>query len=93
MTDKENSTQSEKAWWQPAMALFLRMSTWIVIPVIIAAFIGKWIDSKYDSDPWALLLCVGLSFFVSMVGIVRIANREYEKVEISEEAKKKIKNN
>ena len=93
MMDKARNTQSEKAWWQPAMALFLRMSTWIVIPVIISAFIGKWIDSKFGTDPWVLLVCVGVSFLVSMIGITNIASRELKKIESSEEVEKKIKNN
>ena len=88
--DKARNTQSEKAWWQPAMALFLRMSTWIVIPVIISAFIGKWIDSKFGTDPWVLLVCVGVSFLVSMIGITNIASRELKKIESSEEVEKKI---
>jgi len=86
---QSQDTQSKKAWWAPVMVIFLRMSTWIVIPVVVAAFIGKWIDQKYGTDPWILLVCVGASFLISMVGIVRIASREYKIIESEEEQKKK----
>jgi len=89
--NKENDlAENKKAWWQPAMALFLRMSSWIVVPVIIAAFIGKWLDKKYNTEPWILLVSVGFSFLVSMIGIVRIASKEYKKVELNTETKEEI---
>ncbi|PLX21022.1 hypothetical protein C0584_04530 [Candidatus Parcubacteria bacterium] len=87
MVEKIENTQTRKAWWQPAMALFLRMSAWIGVPVIIAAFLGKWFDNRYNSEPWGILGFIGLSFIISMVGIVRQAGREYKKIESEENNK------
>jgi len=84
----DQNRQNTKAWWQPAMALFLRMSVWIVTPVVVAAFIGKWIDKTYGSAPWGFLGIMGLSFFFSMFVIIRIVLSEYAKIEKSEEKNK-----
>jgi len=57
-------------WWQPGLVLFFRLSGWIAGPVIVAVFVGKWLDKKYNTGPWLFLLIVGVAFFLSMFGIV-----------------------
>jgi F0F1-type ATP synthase assembly protein I len=84
--DKNNSSAP---WWQPSLVLFGRLSGWIAGPVIIAIFVGKWLDSRYGTEPWLFLLLVGVAFFLSSFGIVRDAMREMKRIE--EEAKKKKK--
>ena len=91
MEEKKEDTQSEKAWWQPAMALFLRMSVWIAVPVVIAVLSGKWFDNKYDTEPWGLLSLVGLSFIFSMLKIIKMVLREYKKIENESVTKEKNK--
>jgi F0F1-type ATP synthase assembly protein I len=86
-TDKEN-TQNNKAWWIPAIALFLRMSVWIIVPVMIAVIIGKWFDNEYNTEPWGLLGIIGLSFIFSIFMIVKIVLDEYKNIEKEEENKK-----
>ena len=73
--------KKEKAWWADGLMLFARLSSWIAIPVILGAFLGKYLDDKYDSEPWLFLLLVGLSFIVSMIGLVRNTLKEYKKIE------------
>jgi F0F1-type ATP synthase assembly protein I len=85
--DKEN-TQNNKAWWIPAIALFLRMSVWIIVPVMIAVIIGKWFDNEYNTEPWGLLGIIGLSFIFSIFMIVKIVLDEYKNIEKEEENKK-----
>lgn len=83
-TSKED--QSNIPWWQPSVILFTRLSGWIGGPIIIALFVGKWLDNKYDSEPWLFLLSVGVAFVVSSFGIVKEASEAMKK--ISEEATK-----
>lgn len=68
-------------WWQPAVLMFARLSGWIAGPVIVAIFLGKWLDKKYSTEPWLFLLSVGIAFAVSMVGIVRDTKKEMGKIE------------
>jgi F0F1-type ATP synthase assembly protein I len=75
-------------WWQPGVVLFTRLSGWIAGPVIIAVFVGKWLDNKYNTAPWLFLLTVGIAFAISMFGIVREAMTELKKIDRENEKKK-----
>lgn len=70
------------------MVLFGRLSGWIAGPIVIALFVGKWLDKKYNSEPWLFLLCVGLAFILSSVGIVREAKVMINKIVEDEKFKK-----
>jgi len=91
--DKNDKVKSNnKAWWQPALILFFRFSSWIAFPVLVGAFIGSWADDKYNGGKsFYLFFLIGLSFFVSMYGLVREAGREFKRIEAEENKKKKEK--
>lgn len=71
------------------MVLFTRLSGWIAGPIIAALFVGKWLDKKYDSEPWLFLISVGLAFIVSSIGIVKESKKLMNKI-VEEEKKKKL---
>lgn len=77
----------KQAWWQPAILMFFRLSVWIAVPIIIALFIGKWLDEKYQSEPWLFLLSIGAAFIISLAGLVKNTLNEYKKIEEVERAK------
>jgi len=78
---EEEDKKNNIAWWQPALIMFVKLSGWIGFPIIIALFLGKWLDKKYDSEPWLLLSCIGVAFVISMVGLVKETASEYKKIE------------
>lgn len=80
------------AWWQPGIVLFARLSSWIVGPILLAVFIGKYLDKKYHSEPWLFLLCTGVSFVVSMIAMVFIGLREFKKIDTQQDQSGKNKN-
>lgn len=82
--DKKSNERAP--WWQPALVLFVKLSGWIAGPIILGVILGKWLDRKYGTEPWLFLITVGVSFFLSMFGIVRDSLREMKKIE--EQAKK-----
>lgn len=71
------------------MLLFGRLSGWIAGPIIVALFIGKWLDKKYNSEPWLFLASVAVAFVVSSVGIVRESKVVMDKI-IEDEKKKNL---
>lgn len=92
--DKKNSSflpENSKLWWQPALMMSAKLSGWIAAPIIIAVFLGEWLDKKYGTEPWLFLASVGIAFFISMVGLVVEAKREFRKIE-SENKNLKNKN-
>ena len=82
---------SKKAWWQPAMTIFGQVTSWIVAPILIALFLGKYLDEKNGSDPWFFLGLTGMAFMVSCIGIARIASKYIKQIE-QEDKKSKQKN-
>ena len=90
--------ETNALWWQPSLVLFGRLSGWIGGPIIVAVFLGKWLDKKYSSEPKLFLLCVGVAFFVSTFGIARDASEAMKKItddakkdkELKDKAKKEI---
>ena len=73
--------QPVRPWWLPAMMMFARFSVWIAGPIIIALYVGKWLDGKYGTEPWLFLGTIGLSFLVSMFGLTTSALKEFKKIE------------
>lgn len=84
---KENSKNTKAPWWQPGLVLFGRLSGWIAVPVIIGVFVGKYLDKKYNTEPWLFLLSVGAAFILSMFGIIRDAMRAMKEIEKEESDK------
>ncbi len=62
------------------------MTGWILVPAIVGATLGMWLDGKYGTAPWLFLLILGLSFIISIVGVARIALAEFRRLD--EEGKK-----
>jgi len=89
---KESEEKNNQAWWQPAVMMFAKLSGWIAAPIVIALYLGKWLDKKYDSAPRWLLICIGAAFFISMIGLVKETIREYKKIDRLGEEKKNSKN-
>ena len=63
------------------LRLLSNITAWIVGPVIVGVFLGKWLDQKFNTDPWLFLASVGFCFLVSIFGLVKSALREFKKIE------------
>jgi F0F1-type ATP synthase assembly protein I len=73
--------QPKEAWWSAPVQMFLRVSGWIALPLIISLFLGQWLDQKFSTAPWLLIVCSGIAFMFSMYGIVSNAKKEFKKIE------------
>lgn len=65
MSDKDEKNY----WWQVGLKMFAESSGWIALPVVGALFVGRWLDSKYNSQPIFFLSLTGLAFIISSIGI------------------------
>jgi len=63
------------------LRLLSNITVWIVGPVLVGVFLGKWLDQKFNTDPWLFLASVGFCFLVSIFGLVKSALREFKKIE------------
>lgn len=84
---KPTNEDLQDPWWRPALFLFFELSGWIAGPIIIAVFVGEWLDQRYGTEPWLYLASVGVAFTISTIGIVRGAMKAMKKIEEQEKAK------
>jgi F0F1-type ATP synthase assembly protein I len=84
----KDSMQSKEVWWLAPVQMFLRISGWVALPLILSLFLGKWLDRKYDSAPWLLIATSAIAFITSMYGIIRNAKQEFKKIEEENKDKK-----
>ena len=67
--------------WVEPVKIAARLSSWIIFPVIAGFLLGSYLDNKYDSSPKWFLIVIGVSFFISMFGLVKNTIEEYKKIE------------
>ncbi len=79
---------NSKDLWKPALVLFSVLTGWIVVPVIIALFLGKYLDKRYDTEPWIFIVLIAVAFLTSMFKI-GMTSRQYMKDLEKEEKNKK----
>jgi len=59
--------------WRPALLLMGQISGWIVGPVLLALFLGRYLDERYRTEPWFFLGLTLLAFLISCSAIIKIA--------------------
>ncbi|KKQ80340.1 MAG: hypothetical protein UT02_C0011G0013 [Parcubacteria group bacterium GW2011_GWC2_38_7] len=86
------NSKNEKAWWQPAIEVFVQVSGWIVFPLLIGIYLGRWLQDKWGHEPWIYISCVAVAFVITNVGLIFIilkAAKQMQKVvDESKEQKK-----
>ena len=88
---EENQQNSNRkgAWWAPAMQLMGDVSTWIVVPIVLALVFGKMLDTHFGTKPIIFLTLAGFAFLVTCFGIFRIMKNYMKKLKESEKAETK----
>jgi F0F1-type ATP synthase assembly protein I len=66
-----NNENKKKIDWKPALLIFGRVSTWVIVPIVLSLVIGKALDTHYGSEPWIFLALTGIAFLFSIFGIVK----------------------
>ncbi len=73
--------QNDKNWWRPAVEIFSQVSVWVVVPIVAALVIGKYLDWRFGTAPWLFLGLTGLAFLMSCFGIVRTVSRYIKEIQ------------
>ncbi|MFA5022331.1 MAG: AtpZ/AtpI family protein [Patescibacteria group bacterium] len=68
MKPQKNASNSKE--WQRGLNLFFQLSGWLVGPLIVALFLGNWLDQKFNTKPWLFLLTTGFAFIITGFGLV-----------------------
>lgn len=73
----------KKIDWKPALEIFGRVSTWVIVPIVLALIIGKALDKNYGTEPWVFLSFTGIAFLFSSYGIVRVIRKYIRDIDLS----------
>jgi F0F1-type ATP synthase assembly protein I len=65
-------------WWKPGIVIFTKVLAAVVVPIVLALFIGKWLDTRYGTSPWIFLGLTAVSFVISLVTIYRSLTKYME---------------
>ena len=62
------------------MQILSEVSTWIVVPIVLALIFGKMLDTRFGTKPVIFLVFAGLGFLVTCFGIYRVTKNYVEKL-------------
>jgi F0F1-type ATP synthase assembly protein I len=54
-----------------SVAPYLTMGIQLAIPVVLFFFLGKWLDSKYDTSPWLMFAGLILGAIGGMIKFIQ----------------------
>lgn len=77
-----------KNWWQRPLQIFSEITGLIVVPIVAALYLGKWLDKKYDSEPWFMVAMVCIGTIIAGIFVYRIA---YKYIKETEKEARKVK--
>jgi len=74
-------------WWKDGVQVFIQVSVWIVVPILLALFVGKGLDAHFGTKPVIFLILAGVGFLFSCFGIVRVIRKYLKQIENLSEKK------
>ena len=78
--DENSAKQVREVWWKPAITVFANVSVWIVVPILAALFLGKYLDNKYETGSRYFLVLIALAFIITVAGILGILRKYMKKL-------------
>lgn len=69
--------------WRPVMIFYAKTTSWIIFPLAIAFFLGKYFKESVGGQV-LFFICVGVGFLVTIYGIyreIKIYQKDLEKKE------------
>ena len=66
-----NNPNNKLPWWRDGLISFVKIGASIAVPIIIALYLGQYLDNKYNSEPWIFLGLTFIAFTISMFFIYK----------------------
>lgn len=76
----------DKKIWREALIVFGRMSGWVATPILVAVFLGRYLDKKYLSGDKYFFIMIAAGFFISIFGIYRESKKYQRSIDREESA-------
>lgn len=78
---KMDNKDLQNIWWKPYMGMMIDISGWLVVPIVSALILGKWLDARYQVKPAFTIFFIALAFLLSIFGIMRESKHIMKKME------------
>jgi F0F1-type ATP synthase assembly protein I len=82
-----NDNNVKQAWWYPAVNMFVRISGWIIGPIIIALVLGKFLDTFFGTKPWIFVFLTSIAFMFSLFKLINEMSIQIKKIEKDKQEK------
>ena len=79
MEENKQNFNNGGPWWKPGVELFSEVSTWIVVPIVLALIAGKALDTHFGTKPVIFLALTGFAFLVTCYGVYRVIKNYIKK--------------
>jgi len=70
MEQNSNNSNKNDVWWKPIMFFYVKTTSWIIIPLILAVLVGSY-ASKSTGSQTLLFILVMVGFGISCFGTYR----------------------
>jgi len=77
-----NKTNTEAPWWRDGVIIFTKVSAYIAVPVILASYIGQFLDNKYNTSNLYFYISIAVAFLTTLYLIwkeMKIYKKKMEK--------------
>jgi hypothetical protein len=75
LTMEEKKENNKGPWWKPGVMIFDAISTWVIVPIVLALVFGKILDERYGTKPIIFLSLAGVAFLFTCFGIYRVMKK------------------
>ena len=72
---KNEERRTAKASIMRELAPYASLGTQMVLTILVGAYIGWWLDGKYDTGPWFLIILTFFGAFAGMVTFIRTVTK------------------
>ncbi|HLP86253.1 MAG TPA: AtpZ/AtpI family protein [Candidatus Paceibacterota bacterium] len=87
----EDNKNIKKPWWRDGVIIFTKVSAYIAVPVILASFIGKYLDNKYNTGSLIFYVSIAIAFLCTIYMIWKEMKAYKKKVEKEEGSNENFK--
>ncbi|HLD34862.1 MAG TPA: AtpZ/AtpI family protein [Patescibacteria group bacterium] len=80
---EQNQPKNERSYYLFALRIVGDFGATIAVPVVALSLLGKYLDQRWQTGPWLLIIGFVLSLLISVLIIYRKAKRygqEYQKL-------------
>jgi len=62
MNNQEKPDNNKAPWWRDGLIIFTKVSAYIAFPIIMASYIGNYLDDKYSTGNLYFLVLIVIAF-------------------------------